>query len=89
MGHVTLGDQVLKGTDLVDVTVGHQNGWGLKNYIGNARELVVRNGGLATRGGAFRTPHAECSLGLERPADGGGDALTGFRLLREEIQRAD
>lgn len=86
---VTLGDQVLKGTNLVSVSVGHQNGWGLKNYIGNARELVAGESSLVARGGAYRNPHSECSLELERPHDGQGDAITGFRLVLEEVESID
>ena len=83
---VTLGDQVLKGTNLIDVSVGHQNGWGLKNYIGNAQEIVVKNGSIVARGGAYRDPHAECSAELERAADEQGNAITGFRLILEDLE---
>jgi len=82
---VTLGDSVLKGTGLIDVTAGHHNGWGLKNYIGNAQELVRANGEWVARGGAFRDPHADCSYELERPYDDGDDGMTGFRVVREEV----
>ncbi len=83
---VRMGDQILKGTSLIDVTVGHQNGWGLKNYIGNAQELVTTNGELVARGGSYRDPHSECSYNFVRPHDGQGDEVTGFRVILEELE---
>ena len=82
---VTLANQTLKGSDFVEVTVGHQNGWGLKNYIGNAQELVEANGELVAMGGAYRDPHSQCSLEFERSHDGSPDSVTGFRLLLEDV----
>ncbi len=86
---VTLGDSVLKGTGLIDVTAGHQNGWGLKNYVGNAQELVRANGSWAVRGGAYRDPHAECSYELERAYNGDGNGTTGFRVVLEDIREPE
>ncbi len=86
---VTLGDQVLKGTDLVDVTAGQQNGWGLKNYIGNAREIVLDDDKAVVRGGSYRTSHSECGLEREQPFAGQGDDVTGFRLIRADVPQPD
>ena len=82
---VTMANQTLKGSDFVEVTVGHQNGWGLKNYIGNAQELVEANGELMAMGGAYRDPHSQCSLELERSHGGKADDVTGFRLVLEDV----
>jgi serine/threonine protein kinase/formylglycine-generating enzyme required for sulfatase activity len=85
----TLGGSVLKGTGLVDVTTGHQNGWGLKNYVGNAQELVRANGDWLVRGGAYRDPHAKCSYELERTFNGNSNGITGLRVVLDDIRESD
>lgn len=82
---VMLGGQALKGTDFTAVSSGHQNGWGLKNYVGNSQELVVNDTGLQVRGGSYNDAHADCDIGLQRPHDGQPDPLTGFRLILEDV----
>lgn len=82
---VTLGDQILKGAAPVNVTVGRQNGWGLKNYIGNVQEWVLEDGNVYARGGAHIDPHANCDISLERSHSGEADNITGFRLILEDV----
>ena len=80
---VMQGGTLIKGHDLVSAETGAANGWGLINYVGNAREWVSAGGGVAARGGAFSDSLVDCGIEM-RDADGGGaDAATGFRLVRE------
>jgi len=83
---VRLGGQLLKGDQLNRVSTGHQNGWGLQNYIGNAQELVKQDNLLLALGGSYQDPHAECSLNFLRNHSGAADEVTGFRLLLEEVE---
>jgi len=63
---------------------GQQNGWGLKNYIGNVQEWVVTDSGeVMAIGGNFNTPIEECSLDYMKAHDGSADEFTGFRILLE------
>lgn len=82
---VTMGDQVLKGGAPVNVTIGRQNGWGLKNYIGNVQEWVLDGNNIFARGGAHVDPHANCDISLEREHNGNPDNITGFRLILEDV----
>jgi len=82
---VALGDKVIKGTGIVSVASGQQNGWGLKNYIGNVQEWVVDGGNVKAVGGAYEDSHSKCDLTLERPHNGQADTSTGFRLLQDDI----
>ena len=82
---VTLGDNVLKGTGPVSVTTGRQNGWGLKNYIGNVQEWVTDGNGIVARGGSFQDSLSKCDIGLQHDQNGSADKLTGFRLLLEDV----
>jgi serine/threonine protein kinase len=75
--------QIISGHDLIDATSGHQNGWGLANYVGNAKELVRAGGGFAARGGDFEESLTKCNLSISEPHSGSADATTGFRLVRE------
>lgn len=87
---VSMGDQVLKGDDLVSVSSGHHNGWGLQNYIGNAQELVRTDGeDWIARGGSYRDPHAECTLDFQRTLSNGPDDATGFRVVLERLHELD
>ena len=83
---VRLGGQLLKGDQMNRVSTGHQNGWGLQNYIGNAQELVKQANQFLALGGSYQDPHAECSLNFTRIHSGTADETTGFRLLLEEIE---
>ncbi|SFX70734.1 protein kinase domain-containing protein [Marinospirillum alkaliphilum] len=83
---VRLGGQILKGDQINRVSTGHQNGWGLQNFIGNAQELVQQGDRLLAVGGSYQDPHAECGLDFVRNHSGAADAVTGFRLLLEEVQ---
>ena len=80
---VALGDKIIKGTGTVSVVSGDQNGWGLKNYIGNVQEWVVDGNTIMARGGAYEDSFSNCDISLERPHSGNADNTTGFRLLLE------
>lgn len=82
---VTVQDKLIKGTGVVPVNSGGSNGWGLRNYIGNAQEWVLAGNEALVRGGAFTDPHAKCDISLQRAHNGNADEQTGFRLIREEI----
>jgi len=75
--------EVIAGHALVNARSGQQNGWGLANYAGNAREWVRDDQTLAVRGGAYSDPLTECGPELNDVHSGEADALTGFRLVRE------
>ena len=75
--------EVIAGHALINARSGKQNGWGLANYAGNARELVRNGQSLAVRGGAYNDPLTECGPELDESHSGEADALTGFRLVRE------
>ena len=45
---------------LQPVTTGEDNPWGMRNYIGNAREWVQDGGSLEARGGAFTDSRDNC-----------------------------
>lgn len=80
-GTLSLGAPI--GRALVSATFGGENGWGVVNAAGNAQEWVTGGTGLAATGGAFQDPVAACNVHSRRVHDGGADAITGFRLLRE------
>jgi serine/threonine protein kinase len=80
---VSQNNVLLKGIDLVPVDTGEGNGWGLYNYVGNAREWVREGAGWEVRGGAFENPLDQCDIRLSTSHDGTPDRLTGFRVLRE------
>jgi serine/threonine protein kinase len=80
---VTSGGNIIAGHDLIDATSGHQNGWGLANYVGNAQEFVRDGGAFAARGGDFEVPLTKCDVSTSQPHSGSADATTGFRLVRE------
>jgi hypothetical protein len=75
--------EVISGHTLIGVRSGKQNGWGLANYAGNARELVRSGQSLAARGGAYIDPLTECGPEFDAAHSGQADPLTGFRLVRE------
>ena len=80
-GKVLVGQPA--GRDLVSVTFGEENGWGMVNPVGNAQEWVLAPEGLAARGGAFSDKASRCTVAFSRSHDGNPDGRTGFRLLRE------
>ena len=80
---VSQNNVFIKGIDLMDVDTGEGNGWGLYNYVGNAREWVKDGAGWEVRGGAFENPLDQCDIQLSDSHDGRADKLTGFRVLRE------
>ncbi|HKK16046.1 MAG TPA: protein kinase [Gammaproteobacteria bacterium] len=83
---VALGEKVIKGNGTVSVISGQQNGWGLKNYVGNVQEWVIDgNNTVKARGGAFEDSFSNCDISLERPHDGHADDSTGFRLILDDV----
>jgi serine/threonine protein kinase len=83
---VTMGDKILKGTGTASVTSGMSNDWGLKNFVGNVQEIVLMGEGSATaRGGAFSDAISNCDVSTARPLGSGGDDVTGFRVLLEDV----
>ena len=80
---VSSAGEVIAGHALVNARSGGQNGWGLTNYAGNARELVRGDNAVTVHGGAFSDPLTECGPDLGESHSGEADALTGFRLVRE------
>ncbi len=80
---VLVAGKIIAGHDLVDARSGQQNGWGLANYAGNAREWVRIGRELSVRGGAYDDPLTECGPELDETHSGQADELTGFRLVRE------
>jgi formylglycine-generating enzyme required for sulfatase activity len=82
---VVMNGKVLKGGSLNQVSVGHQNGWGLQNYVGNAQELVVSGEQVIARGGAYLDRHSECGIDFRRSREQ-AETATGFRILREEVR---
>lgn len=79
---VRLGGKLIKGFGLVNVQTGQLNGWGLVNYVGNAREWVRSRKGLEVRGGSYRDSLSQCSIARTEPSNGEPDPATGFRLVR-------
>ena len=79
---------IQKGDSLIKASVGRQNKWGLVNHVGNARELVIDTGGtLVAMGGSYSTAMEECSVNFSEPHNGQADDHSGFRVLREIIER--
>lgn len=75
---------VVRGESLVAVTQGAPNAWGLINHVGNAQEWVTGpDGNLLAVGGKHSDPLTECTLETQVTHSGSGDAVTGFRVLRE------
>ena len=72
----------MKGISLEDVRTGESNGWGLQNYVGNAREWVIDGNRASARGGSFEDSFDSCEISLQIPHNGQPDAVTSFRLVR-------
>lgn len=80
---VSSGGNIIKGHALLNANTGKENGWGLVNHIGNARELATSGATALALGGAFEDSLTNCGVDTKQPHSGTPDALTGFRLVRE------
>ena len=79
---------ISKGNELVKVTTGKQNPWGIVNYLGNAREWVYGNGrNLIAMGGSYKDAMDKCDVTLALNHSGKADDISGFRVLREIKKR--
>jgi non-specific serine/threonine protein kinase len=76
------GGKLSNGVALQPVTSGIDNNWGLRNYIGNAREWTTRGDALEVRGGAYTDSREDCSIRSHVAHDGVADRVTGMRLVR-------
>ena len=75
---------IQKGNELVSITTGKQNDWGMVNYVGNAQEIVYDKGSkLVVVGGSYNVSMDKCSTSYQETHVVNGDAYTGFRVLRE------
>jgi formylglycine-generating enzyme required for sulfatase activity len=74
---------LIKGISLLPVDTGQSNGWGLKNYLGNAQEWVRRGDQWEARGGAYSDDMSVCEIRSRVAHSGNPDKVTGFRLIRE------
>ena len=75
---------IVKGDEMVKVTTGRQNSWGLVNYIGNAQEWVYDKGRkLVAVGGSYADLMNDCNINTNHNHTGAADRYTGFRLVRE------
>ena len=76
-----------KGGQLVRVTVGAQNGWGLVNYLGNSQEWVYdKSRNVVAVGGSYSDAMAQCNVDSVTNHSGKPDNKTGFRVVREIAQ---
>ncbi len=79
---------IQKGDSLIKVDVGVQNKWGLVNHVGNAREWVSARGSkLVAAGGSYKTDMEFCTVNTAEAHSGSADEITGFRVLREIVER--
>jgi serine/threonine protein kinase len=79
---------ISKGNELVKVSTGKQNPWGIVNYLGNAREWVYGNGrSLIAMGGSYKDAMDKCDVTLSLAHTGQADNISGFRVLREVKER--
>lgn len=77
-----------KGGQLVRINTGVQNGWGLVNYLGNARELVYEKDlSLVAMGGSYEDPMDKCDVRSAKAHSGSPDSQTGFRIVRELVSK--
>ena len=75
---------IQKGGSLVNATIGQQNGWGLVNYVGNAKEWVQGRGNqILAIGGSYATQMEDCTIESQESSNGRADNEIGFRVLRE------
>lgn len=74
---------IQKGQELLRVSVGQQNNWGLVNMIGNVQELVYARGKqLKAVGGSYQDDMQDCNVKTIRNHSGQADGYTGFRVVR-------
>jgi len=79
---------ISKGNELIKITTGKQNPWGIVNYLGNAREWVYGNGRtLISMGGSYKDAMDKCDITLSSTHTGQADSISGFRVLREVKER--
>ena len=79
---------IQKGDELVKAATGQQNDWGLVNYVGNAQEMVFDSGNkLVAIGGSYNDAMDECNFNTQTTHSGTADTYTGFRVLREIMER--
>jgi hypothetical protein len=72
-----------RGTALRPITIGNGNSLGLRNVVGNAREMAVAdNGQTRALGGGIGDDIGYCQTEYSVPFKD-ADSRTGFRLLRE------
>jgi hypothetical protein len=77
---------IKKGNELIKVTTGKQNAWGVVNSAGNAQEFVYVSGRkVAAVGGSYQTPMEKCTPAALYNHSGEADKYTGFRLIRDII----
>ncbi|MDA7746887.1 protein kinase [Psychromonas sp.] len=77
---------ISKGKELIKITTGKQNNWGLVNYAGNAQELVYGSGKtLIAVGGSYQTSMDDCTDNTASNHSGAADQQTGFRLVRSIV----
>ena len=73
-----------KGGSLVKTVTGKQNGWGLVNYAGNAREFAFETGRkFVVLGGSHQSSMEECTALTISTHSGNADKYTGFRVVRD------
>jgi formylglycine-generating enzyme required for sulfatase activity len=78
---VTRGGETIVGLTLRNVNTSSDNGWGVRNHVGNAREWT-RGTALQVRGGAHTDSLTSCSVDLVEGHPGTADNVTGFRVAR-------
>ncbi|NOX93383.1 MAG: protein kinase [Gammaproteobacteria bacterium] len=73
-----------KGGSLVKTVTGKQNGWGLVNYAGNAREFAFETGRrFVVLGGSHKSSMEDCTALTVSTHSGNADKYTGFRVIRD------
>ncbi|MBO6558228.1 MAG: protein kinase [Pseudomonadales bacterium] len=76
------------GETLLNAISGRANTYGLYNFVGNAREWALDDENtLYAMGGAHTDPRQECTLDKRIVHEGGADSVTGFRIVREIIEK--
>ena len=74
---------VRRGDAMLAAQSGAANSLGLVHVLGNAQELVKGDDRYLALGGTYSDPIELCLADTRRNIEPGGDALTGFRLVRE------
>ena len=73
---------IVKGEQLLPVSNGAPNKWGVVNHVGNAQELVINAGSVLAVGGSRLDDMNSCTLETEKNFNA-EDRVTGFRVMRE------